>query len=591
MADYNPNTVSAYQQYASSMKAGGGGTNLSGSGAKAPPKMQTEYGNRKGLGSPTSRLDRKGYTPTGSKSTASGVAYIEGYGGDAKNIPMTPEQIYAAAAQATTEVGGLLVPTLDAPMIHAANLYSMPNMAQQVSDYVYRADRDMAVREAISGAQQEEQDSVDAAIKSINKAITQGKTDAEIAETFLNDMGGMGNDKPDETGGFGVPGVTLKDVTDTEQGLMTNPQPLYDFAEEMANPSITTTELPPITADQKEKLGAKLREASDKGDLSSVMNQLAQDSKVQLSSAVTNFIEDAETQVASNDIDPFTGLPIGNNELGFTDVSPAEEAPDQLGLMARSRVPTGSIEEAVREAYDLEEAEAEEDVTPATTSRTNDVVDTALTKLSDNTSMSKSDIVNQVKDLVGPNIYTAAILGAFEKESGRNFTSREENLNYSLANARAVPFSKTKIDNALNSLSEEDRAKVEAGRNVEAFGKALMDESYSGGSDYKGRGLIHITHDYNYQAVGDRIGVDLVSNPELVNDPRYAVPAALAYLDLQGYFEQEPTKNSLHRMINPQASRTIKNQRWTAANRYLDQIKDEGGSSDSSPRPTLRPTE
>ena len=290
MADYNPNTVSAYQQYASSMSSSGGGSNMSGLGSRSTTS-----------GTPSSRFDSKGYTPTKSTSTKSGIAYIEGYGDDNDNIPMTPEQIYTAAAQATTEVGGFLVPTIDAPMIHAANLYSMPNMVQQVSDYVYRADRDTAVREAISGAQAEEQASVDAAISSINRAITQGKTDAEIAEAFLNDMGGMGSDKPDESGGFGVPGVTLEDVTDTQQGLMTNPQPLYDFADEMANPSITTTELPPISADQKEKLGAKLREASDKGDLSSVMNQLAQDSKIQLSSAVTNFIEGAETQVASND--------------------------------------------------------------------------------------------------------------------------------------------------------------------------------------------------------------------------------------------------------------------------------------------------
>ena len=139
MADYNPNTVSAYQQYASSMSSSGGGSNMSGLGAKPSSS-----------GRMSSRFDDKGFTPTSSTSTASGIAYIEGYGSDAENIPMTPEQIYTAAAQATTEVGGLLVPNVTAPMIHAANLYSMPNMVEQVSDYVYRADRDTAVREAIS---------------------------------------------------------------------------------------------------------------------------------------------------------------------------------------------------------------------------------------------------------------------------------------------------------------------------------------------------------------------------------------------------------------------------------------------------------
>jgi hypothetical protein len=61
---------------------------------------------------------------------------------------------------------------------------------------------------------------------------------------------------------------------------------------------------------------------------------------------------------SDNAVDPFTGLPIGNNELGFTDVSPSAEAEEQQGLMSRSRVPTGSIEEAVREVYGLEEEPA-----------------------------------------------------------------------------------------------------------------------------------------------------------------------------------------------------------------------------------------
>jgi predicted chitinase len=548
MADYNPNTLAAYQQYGQSMMAGGGGRNMSGLGARTSTSSMTT--------APSGAVD---FTTIDTKTgTQKKVATID-YGSDNDDGPISPTVIYAAAANAATEAGTVFAPT--GPTANAMNLYSMPNMAPAASDYVYRADRDDAITSAIRSTQQEEQASVDAAISSINRAITLGKTDEEIAEAFLNDMGGFGNDKPDPLGGFGVPGVTLKDVTGTDEGALSNPQPLYDFAEEMRNPSITVEELPPMSPDEQASLGAAIRKAAEEGTLSSKL---------------TN-IQFVRSDGDRTDPSYWASVlfPDDVNEEGeqIIDVSPAAEAPDQQGLMSR---PAPAVEA---------EAPAE------TTTRTNDVVDTALTKLSDNTSMSKSDIVSQVKDLVGRNIYTAAILGAFEKESGRNFTNREENLNYSLANARAVPFSKTKIDNALNSLSEADRAKVEAGRNVEAFGKALMDESYSGGSDYKGRGLIHITHDYNYEAVGDRIGVDLVSNPELVNDPKYAVPAALAYLDLQGYFDQEPTKNSLHRMINPQASRTIKNQRWSAANRYLEQIRDEGGSSDSSPRPMLRPTE
>lgn len=557
MADYNPKTVAAYQQYASSMKAGGGGTNLSGSGAKAPPKMQTEYGNRKGLGSPTSRLDKKGYTPTTSLSTASGIEYIDNVSSE-KDLPSAnPAAIlYSAAANANMAAGVTQTPSPLTPM-NGMSLYSMKKMTEvvpQVTPYLYRVDM-----------QEQAQDLVEQAM-GYEPPLAQMTPDRRVWDyEKYSSLSSEEKDKAAEA----LQIVGERKMTPSEIKQF---QPLIDMANEIANETITVEELAPLTQmDQEAKL-KDILEVIESGGLNRITN-----------------IREVRSD---NAVDPFTGLPFGDNELGFTDISPSAEAEEQQGLMSRSRVPTGSIEEAVREAYNLEEEPAVEAEAPAeTTTRINDVVDTALTKLSDNTSMSKSTIVDQVTDLVGRNIYAAAILGAFEKESGRNFTSREENLNYSLANARAVPFSKTKIDNALNSLSEADRAKVEAGRNVEAFGKALMDESYSGGSDYKGRGLIHITHDYNYEAVGDRIGVDLVSNPELVNDPKYAVPAALAYLDLQGYFDQEPTKNSLHRMINPQASRTIKNQRWSAANRYLEQIRDEGGSSDSSPRPTLRPTD
>lgn len=53
--------------------------------------------------------------------------------------------------------------------------------------------------------------------------------------------------------------------------------------------------------------------------------------------------------------------------------------------------------------------------------------------------------------------------------------------------------------------------------------------SYSGGTRYKGRGPLQLTHDYNYKKYGDRIGLDLVNNPELVEDPAIGVRVALEY--------------------------------------------------------------
>ena len=43
---------------------------------------------------------------------------------------------------------------------------------------------------------------------------------------------------------------------------------------------------------------------------------------------------------------------------------------------------------------------------------------------------------------------------------------------------------------------------------------------YKGGEDYFGRGFIQLTHDYNYDAMGKRLGVDLLNNPQLALDPK-----------------------------------------------------------------------
>ena len=217
------------------------------------------------------------------------------------------------------------------------------------------------------------------------------------------------------------------------------------------------------------------------------------------------------------------------------------------------------------------------------------IVEASLTANQNNTTLSKESIENQVRELVGTNIRAAGILGAFSKEAGVNFNNLEENTNYSLSNANGVPFSAAKINAALASLDPEVRQKIENGGNDRRFGEALMSH-YGGGGRYHGRGLIHITHDYNYRAVGDRIGVDLVANPELVNDPRYAVPAAMAYLDLNGYFDTdtEVTRDSLHRIINRHASNAIKNGRWANTQAYLRDWQGEA-AVESSSRPQERP--
>jgi putative chitinase len=52
------------------------------------------------------------------------------------------------------------------------------------------------------------------------------------------------------------------------------------------------------------------------------------------------------------------------------------------------------------------------------------------------------------------------------------------------------------------------------------------DEESGEGFAYRGRGLIQLTGKANYQACGDALGVDLVSDPDLVSTPQYAALSA-----------------------------------------------------------------
>ena len=45
----------------------------------------------------------------------------------------------------------------------------------------------------------------------------------------------------------------------------------------------------------------------------------------------------------------------------------------------------------------------------------------------------------------------------------------------------------------------------------------------SAGNSYFGRGYVQLTHDYNYKKQGDRLGIDLLSNPNKTLEPNIAV--------------------------------------------------------------------
>lgn len=80
---------------------------------------------------------------------------------------------------------------------------------------------------------------------------------------------------------------------------------------------------------------------------------------------------------------------------------------------------------------------------------------------------------------------------------------------------------------------------IEEAQQVAAGGEEAIAERVYGGRmgntqpgeafRYRGRGLIQLTGKDNYKKYGDLIGVDLISNPELANDPAIARKLAVAY--------------------------------------------------------------
>ena len=114
----------------------------------------------------------------------------------------------------------------------------------------------------------------------------------------------------------------------------------------------------------------------------------------------------------------------------------------------------------------------------------------------------------------------ACFIGQCMHESG-GFKFLRENLNYSakaLMNTWPSRFPDIDTAEKFERQPEKIANKVYSGR---------MGNTEDGdGAKYIGRGLIQLTGKDNYKAFGEAIGEDLVANPQLVEEPRYAALSA-----------------------------------------------------------------
>jgi len=116
----------------------------------------------------------------------------------------------------------------------------------------------------------------------------------------------------------------------------------------------------------------------------------------------------------------------------------------------------------------------------------------------------------------------AAFIGQCQHES-QNFTHLEEGLNYSANRLMAVwpsRFPNIAVASQYANNPEKLANKVYGGR------ADLGNREDGDGFKFHGRGCIQLTGRDSYERCGSSIGVDLLSNPNLLLDPKYAALSA-----------------------------------------------------------------
>ena len=110
-----------------------------------------------------------------------------------------------------------------------------------------------------------------------------------------------------------------------------------------------------------------------------------------------------------------------------------------------------------------------------------------------------------------------------------NFSTMEENLNYSTEGLMKIFRSKFR-DRAEAETYARQPEKI--ANRVYANRIGNRDEASGDGWRYRGRGYIQLTGRANYRSIGDRLGIDLENNPDIVaSDPVVALQVAANYWD------------------------------------------------------------
>ena len=158
----------------------------------------------------------------------------------------------------------------------------------------------------------------------------------------------------------------------------------------------------------------------------------------------------------------------------------------------------------------------------------------------------------------------AGVLAQLKAESG--FNPRSESLNYTPERLQKTfpKYFKTVKDaeKALDKGQEYVANVVYGGR---------MGNAKNEGFKYRGRGLIQLTGKDNYKRYGDKIGVDLVSNPDLANDPEIAFELAVTYLLDRSPDLKDPVATT--KAVGPARLKEKTQQRAELQKQYIERLQ------------------
>lgn len=134
---------------------------------------------------------------------------------------------------------------------------------------------------------------------------------------------------------------------------------------------------------------------------------------------------------------------------------------------------------------------------------------------------------------INTNLRKAHFLSQIAHESGE-FNFVVENLNYS---QEALMRTWPKRFPNINTAAPYHRNPERIANLVYANRLGNGPESSGDGWRYRGRGLIQITGKFNYSTCGAALGIDLATNPQLLEEPKYAVESAAWFWGTNGLNE------------------------------------------------------